>query len=364
MRAAGYKPNNGLRDQRVALQWLQKHLPGFGGDPANITLAGESAGGISVCYHLFSEQALFKRMVSMSGTMLLMPPISLDEAEENYDSALKSLGLAEDTAINQLLRMDGSELVGRIMKSGTRLVLVEDGEICPTSFSFASMAEGNTSIAGKQWCESAMVGDCQFDGNIQALRLMHKKKDIAKSFCSIINDSFNSHSGLADRLLSAYGIVPDSADDEALFKILQVANDINFYIPSRLLASALSAEIETYQYRFNEPNPWDGPWKGHATHILDIAFLLQNFNEYLDDEQSSVAVSFAEDFVAFIHGSSPWTAGADVAKVLGPKGKVEVVDDEPQKTGRRRVILELGEQVGFDVLNDAFNAFMRAPPPV
>lgn len=42
---AGYKPNRGLHDQAVALQWVQKYISGFGGDPTQVTVSGESAGG-------------------------------------------------------------------------------------------------------------------------------------------------------------------------------------------------------------------------------------------------------------------------------------------------------------------------------
>lgn len=45
MRDAGYKPNNGLDDQKLAFRWVKRHIDNFGGDPAQITFIGESAGG-------------------------------------------------------------------------------------------------------------------------------------------------------------------------------------------------------------------------------------------------------------------------------------------------------------------------------
>ncbi|KAL5401947.1 hypothetical protein PMIN03_011072 [Paraphaeosphaeria minitans] len=45
LRSAGYKANNGFHDQRTALQWVRRYIGGFGGDPEEITVSGESAGG-------------------------------------------------------------------------------------------------------------------------------------------------------------------------------------------------------------------------------------------------------------------------------------------------------------------------------
>lgn len=44
MAAAGYKPNNGLDDQRLGLLWIKHHIAGFNGDPERVTYIGESSG--------------------------------------------------------------------------------------------------------------------------------------------------------------------------------------------------------------------------------------------------------------------------------------------------------------------------------
>lgn len=61
--------NAGLKDQSLALKWVQRNIENFGGDSSNVTLFGESAGGASVHYHMISEQSkgLFKRAIPMSG---------------------------------------------------------------------------------------------------------------------------------------------------------------------------------------------------------------------------------------------------------------------------------------------------------
>ncbi|KAK7076423.1 Cocaine esterase, partial [Halocaridina rubra] len=64
--------NLGLKDQVLALRWVQENIRALGGNPAQVTIFGESAGGISVHYHMISPMSagLFQRAIAQSGTAL------------------------------------------------------------------------------------------------------------------------------------------------------------------------------------------------------------------------------------------------------------------------------------------------------
>jgi len=181
---------------------------------------------------------------------------------------------------------------------------------------------------------------------------------VTKPFCDSIHKTLGDQGA---KLLEAYGITPDLSDADGLCKILRFSTDISFFAPSNTFAKGWPGK--SYVYRFNEPNPWDGEWKGEAGHVLDVAYLFQNYNEFMDSASKNVAVRFAGDFIKFMNGKSVWEpfGTKEGAQVYGPSGKgvcseyVEGVASE--KSGRRNTVYELAEDIKLDVLGGAWSAF-------
>ncbi len=141
---------------------------------------------------------------------------------------------------------------------------------------------------------------------------------VAKAFCDSIHKTLG---GNDKKVLEAYNINADQSDKEGLYNILKFSTDISFFAPT--VAFAQGWPGKSYVYHFNEGNPWDGEWKGEAVHVLDVAYLFQNYNEFLGEAQRQVAVTFAGDFIKFVNGKWPTTSFGtkEGAQIYGPSGK-------------------------------------------
>ncbi|RAH50329.1 putative carboxylesterase [Aspergillus brunneoviolaceus CBS 621.78] len=363
LRNAGYKANNGLRDQRVALEWVRRHIGDFGGDPDNITLAGMSAGAASVACHLESETPLFKRAILMSGNRFFSPSLPYENHEQSYKQAMAALGLAgasPEERIEALLKSPGEDLVAKVPPSITPTFAV-DGDLVPSAITYSQLADKTNHIPkGKDWCQDLMVGDAQIDANIIHAIRSDLKNGCAERFFGCLTTVLATQPEVAEQISVRYGITQDLDDGDAFLAILEFLNDVWMFAPS--LASAKGWKGRAFVYYFNEGNPWDGAWKGRAGHILDLAYLFQNFREFMSPAQQKVSSAIAEDFFKFCHGIQPWppVVGGDLeggftARVYGPSSQEPATQQVQRpfggKSQRRSTIFDLGDKVSLDGLS-------------
>lgn len=120
----------GIADQQAALRWIHANIASFGGDANNVTIAGESAGGWSVCLHLVApgSQGLFNKAIIQSGTCTTQ---TLPQAETLGKSFAAKLGCDQGDATLACLR--GKSVADVLQAQEGLAVPTRGNDIIPTS---------------------------------------------------------------------------------------------------------------------------------------------------------------------------------------------------------------------------------------
>ncbi|RXN12904.1 bile salt-activated lipase-like protein [Labeo rohita] len=347
--------NYGLWDQHAAIAWVHRNIRNFGGNPDNITIFGESAGGVSVGLQILSpkNKGLVRRAISQSGAALCPWAINRNPRQHAEEIARK-VGCPTDSGMVACLRMTNARsltLAGTVdlFTSASEPIIqnlylfpVIDGDFLP--------GEPDT-LFGNAADIDYLAGVNDMDGHIFAtldvpsvnIPLLPTTVEEIRALSMAFSESRGVDAGIAtfEQYTFSWGSNPSETDIKKT--AVDLETDYIFLVPTQTalyLHSDHAVSGRTYSYLFSEPSriPVYPLWMG-ADHADDL--------QYVFGKPFSVPLSYlprhrdVSDYMI-----SYWTNFAQTGDPNNGESRVPVIWPEFASSGHQ--YLEINSKMNSD----------------
>lgn len=265
----GASGNYGLMDMVAALEWVKRNIATFGGDPGNVTIFGESAGGTAVCLLMVVPQAegLFQKVISESAAWMFGPISHITESWYGRVPMAK-FGEKLGTDLAVLRAKTPAELMRALPPPMTRNDAADRGEAyMPVVDGWVIPDDPERLFTSAKYHGVALIAGTNADeGSLLGGPPVHSLAEYRKWAAQKVGT-------LADRLLTLY---PAATDADAHAASEKSSGDLVFLYGTRsVLRANAKRNPNTYQYQFTRVNGIGRQIHWGAFHASEIPYIWQ-----------------------------------------------------------------------------------------